>query len=87
MEELLQKMLEEIEEYGELHEDNCSTLQEDECDCDMKGMKPFVTSQMEKLNMWWVEMAQAHRKHCSPEGNKILTRMMGKNNRKMKDKK
>lgn len=83
MKDLFEQMERELEEYGQFHEGNCGTFQEDECDCDMYGMKSFVREQMEKVNVWWCAMAEAHRPYCKPEGNKMLTRMMGKKNRKV----
>ena len=71
----------ELEEYGDLHTEECGCLREEECDCDMNGMKKFVREKMEEVNSWWVKMAQEHRKYCSPEGKKILTRLQGKKNR------
>ena len=38
----------------------------------------------EKENLRWVALAQAHRPYCSPAGNKMLTRMMGRKNRELK---
>ncbi len=81
MKELQEKMLAELEEFGSLHTDTCASFMEDECDCDMGGMKDFVIRQMEAVNIWWCKMAEAHRPYCKPEGNKMLTRMMGKKNR------
>ena len=31
----------------------------------------------------WVELCIAHRPYCRPEGNKHITRMLGKKNRKV----
>jgi len=84
MNELIEQMKKEIEEYGDLHGENCLCMMEDpdECDCDeMKQIKQFTESWMKKVNDYWIEMAKAHRPHCSPEGNKMLTKMMGKKNR------
>ena len=81
MDELIQKMEEEIEEYGDLHGEHCSCCMEDpdECDCDeMKELKSFIEGWMNEVNKYWIKMAQAHRPHCSPAGNKMLTKMMGK---------
>lgn len=46
-----------------------------------RDMKAIVYEAMEKVNAYWVEMCEAHRPYCKPEGNKMLTRMMGKKNR------
>lgn len=82
--EILDKSLQELEEYGNLHEENCGCVSDenypDECDCDMKGMKSFVEQKMKQVNEFWIEMAKAHRPYCSPAGNKMLTKMMGKKN-------
>ncbi len=85
---IIEKSLSELEEFGDLHEDNCGVNSDenypDACDCDMKGMKPFVEVQMQLVNNWWVKMTQEHRKYCTPEGNKILTCLQGKKNRRPK---
>ena len=42
---LLDQLLQEFEEYGDLHDQiNCGVMQEDACDCDMHGAKDFLTS-------------------------------------------
>lgn len=79
--DVVAKALVELEEYGDLHGPNCAVLWEEECTCDMGGMKPFVAEQMQKVNNWWIKMTQEHRKYCSPEGRKVLTRLQGKKNR------
>lgn len=84
MKELIEKMKSDVEEYGDLHGEYCSCNMEDPdaCDCEeMKQIKHIVETWVEKVNMYWVEMAKAHRNHCTPEGNKDITRMMGKKNR------
>ncbi len=80
---LIELALSELEEYGDLHDEGCPCIMEepDECDCDMGGMKEFVQEKMREVDRWWIVNAEAHRKHCSPAGNKILTRLMGKQNR------
>lgn len=78
---ILEDALTELEEYGDLHEDQCGCLREEECDCEMNGMKLFLREKMEKLNNYWIENIELHRPHCSPAGNKVLTRVMGKKNR------
>ena len=53
MEELIKKMKEDIEEYGDLHGKNCSCMMEspDECDCEeMKQIKSFTEEWMNKVN-------------------------------------
>jgi hypothetical protein len=83
-----EKWEEEIEEYGDLHGECCACMSEDpdECDCDeMKQIKQFIRKEKEKSKQEeterWIELAKAHRKHCTPEGNKDITRMMGNKNR------
>lgn len=74
----------DAQEMGDMHAIDCPCNWEDpdECDCDeMKAIESFGERWMGKVNEWWVCMAEAHRKHCTPEGNKELTRMMGKRNR------
>ena len=88
---------ESLSEYGQLHsEDCCVNFPEDSRACDvdtgvvdccenMRVIANFVTAEKEKSrkeeNDRWVEMAEAHRPHCSATGNKMLTSMMGKKNR------
>ena len=79
--DVVAKALEELEEFGDFHDDTCLCLREEECDCDMRGLKPFLKEKMDAVNNWWVKMAGEHRKYCTPEGNKVLTRIMGKKNR------
>lgn len=82
MKELIEKMEVDAEEYGQLHNEDCSVNQEDECDCEnMKLIKAFGKEWMEKVNLHWYAMTEAHRPYCSPAGNKIITRILGKNNR------
>ena len=87
MKDLIEKMKQDADEYGDMHNETCPSIMEypDECDCDvMKVMKSFTEEWMNKVNKYWIEMSEAHRPHCSPNGNKILTRMMGKKNRVIK---
>lgn len=80
-------MKQEVEEYGDLHNEHCLCMMEDPdaCDCDeMKQIKHFAEYYMNKVNEYWIQMAEAHRPYCKPEGNKMLTRMMGKKNRNLK---
>jgi hypothetical protein len=82
---LIEEMKDDAEEYGQLHNEECGVNREDICDCEnMELIKSFGKEWMGKVNEWWVIHATAHRKHCSPEGNKILTRLMGKKNRNRK---
>ena len=41
---------EQLEEYGDMHEEGCLCMAEDpdECTCDMNGLKPLVHSSIEK---------------------------------------
>ncbi len=41
-----------------------------------RDITEFVFEQMDKVNAYWVEMCKAHRPHCKPQGNKILTKMI-----------
>ena len=89
MKELIEKMKIEVEEHGDAHGEFCPVNMEDpdECDCDeMKFLKHVIEEYMNKVNDYWVSMGEAHRKHCTPQGNKDLTRMMGKKNRVLQDK-
>ena len=81
LKELIDTAIKDLEEYGYLHENTCNSFQEEECNCDMQGMKDFVTQWMDNVNTFWCEMTEAHRKHCTPDGNKELTRFLGKKNR------
>ena len=82
---LIEEMKREIEEYGDLHGEGCMCMMEDpdECDCEeMKAIKQFTETWMQKVNMHWIEMATAHLPHCkSPESKKMITRMKGLKNR------
>ena len=78
---ILEEALVELEEFGDLHEEQCGCLREWECDCEMNGMKGFLRDKMEKLNQFWIRNINEHRPHCSPAGNKMLTRIQGKKNR------
>lgn len=86
---LLEQMKESAEEYGQYHDDDCPFMREDGahigdvCECEkIRALKSFAGEWMGKINEWWVTNTEAHRKHCTPEGNKVLTRLMGKKNRK-----
>jgi hypothetical protein len=83
---LIEKMKEEIEEYGDLHGEECPINMEDPDDCnceEMEKIKYFTEKWMNEVNKYWVEMAEAHRPYCRPEGNKMITRMVGKKNRNL----
>ena len=84
MDTLIEKMKEDVEEYGELHNETCPCNMEDPdaCDCDnMKQIKHLAEEHMQKVNEYWLKMCEAHRPYCTPEGNKDITRMLGKKNR------
>lgn len=75
-----QSWQEEIEEYGELHSEFCDVNNEGGsdygCECDnMKAIKIFVQEQLDARDKFWMECLEAHRKHCTPEGNKKLTQV------------
>lgn len=87
MKELIEQMYKDAEEMGDMHNEGCPCNMEDPdtCDCDnMKAIKYLAEKWMVKVNDYWIDMAKAHRPHCSPAGNKMLTAMMGKVNRKPK---
>jgi hypothetical protein len=69
---------EQIEEYGDLHNADCDINDEggsfDGCHCEnMKQIKAFVQKTLDDRDKFWVECLEAHRKHCTAEGNKKLT--------------
>ena len=85
---LIEEMEKDAEEYGQYHDDDCPLNREggsdfgDVCECEkIKAIKTHAREWMAKVNEWWVHHATEHRKHCTPEGNKMLTKMMGKKNR------
>lgn len=48
---VLDKVMEELEEYGEWHEEGCQcTFEEssDGCDCTMHGLKPLISNALEE---------------------------------------
>lgn len=81
---LIEKMKEEIQEHGDMHGEFCPCNAEDPDECTCEEMA-FWGSQIEKymreVDQWWIMHAKEHRKLCTPEGNKMLTKMMGKKNR------
>lgn len=78
---LVEEMKQDAEEY-DLHNEFCGTAYENECDCEnMKTIKAFALEWMAKVNEKWYRMTEAHRPYCTPDGNKIITRILGKNNR------
>jgi hypothetical protein len=82
--ELIEKMRSEIQEHGDMHGIDCACNMEDPDTCECTEMA-FWGDEIEKymgiVNHWWVVHAEAHREHCTPNGNKKLTKMMGKKNR------
>lgn len=87
MKELLEQMDRDVEEYGQLHGEECPCNMEDPdaCDCEeMKAIKSICTEHMKKVEAWWIEHLKAHRPYCNPEGNKDITRLLGKKNRNIK---
>ena len=81
---LIAKMKEEIQEHGDMHGANCPCNMEDpdECDCEeMVFWGQQIENYMVKVDQWWIAHAKEHRKLCTPDGNKMLTKMMGKKNR------
>ena len=78
---LIEEMKEEAEEYN-IHNEGCGTDREDECDCEnLKMMKELALKYMARVNEKWYKMTEAHRPYCTSEGNKIITRILGKKNR------
>ena len=51
----IEEVLKEAEEFGDLHEEDCRTWQEDECTCEMGGLKKFLTEKMEQAYALGVE--------------------------------
>jgi len=88
---LVEEMNEQAEEYGQYHEEGCQVNWENgadagyECECEIISvLKNFAHEWMAKVNQRWCSYAEAHRPFCKPEGNKMLTRAMGKKNRETK---
>ena len=79
---LVKEMQKDAEEY-DLHNEGCGTEREDECDCEnMAVIKKFTEEWMIKVNDKWFTLTEAHRPYCTSEGNKVITRILGKKNRK-----
>ena len=84
MDKLIEEMEKNAEEYGYLHNEDCPANMEDPdaCECDnLKMAKEIAREAMESVNKYWIEMCKAHSKHCTPEGRKDITRLVGKKNR------
>lgn len=84
MNETIEKMQREAQKYGYLHNEDCACMTEDpdECECDnLKMVNDIIKNAVEMENARWISLAKAHRPHCTPDGNKDLTRMMGNKNR------
>ena len=75
-------MEKDAEEYGDLHNKDCATNWGESCGCENLSLaKAIARDAMESVNKYWVDMCEAHRKHCTPEGRKDLTRLQGEKNR------
>ena len=84
---LVEEMEKDAEEYGQYHDDDCPLNREggsdfgDICECEkIRAMKTLAREWMGKVNRMWVVNVQNHRKHCSPRGNKELTKIKDKIN-------
>ena len=84
---LIKEMEKEAEEYGQYHDNDCLAASEnasfgDKCECEIiSELKKFAKEQMIKVNDKWFKLTEAHRPYCTPEGNKVITRILGKKNR------
>lgn len=65
MNDLLKKMEQDAEEYGQLHEDDCQMMQEDGsdigyvCECPIiLTLKSFAREHMQEVHSWWLHMAK-----------------------------
>lgn len=75
-EEILKKLRTELEEYGELHNENCGVNMEEECNCfNIEVVIDECKKALDELNNYWVVHLKAHRPYCSPQGNKELTKI------------
>ena len=75
---LVAEMVKDIQEHGDMHGKDCPCNMEDpdECNCtEMKFWGSVIQEWMGKVNQMWVSHLMGHRKHCTPEGNKDLTRI------------
>lgn len=84
MDETIEDMQKEAEEYADLHNEDCSCMMEDPdaCDCEkMAQVHSLIKQAIGAENARWISLAKAHRTHCNPEGNKDITRMIGSKNR------
>ena len=84
---LVEEMEKDAEEYGQYHDDDCPLNREggsdfgDVCECEkIRALKTLAREWMGKVNRMWVANVQNHRKHCSPRGNKELTKIKDKIN-------
>lgn len=74
--QLVEEMLQDIQEHGDMHGEYCPVNMEDpdECDCEeMAFWGGVIKEWMGKVNQMWVAHLDAHRKHCSTQGNRHLT--------------
>ena len=83
--DLVAKMKEDAEEYGQYHDDECPLMREeggdfgDVCECEkISAFKSFAEAWMGEVNRMWVVNLKNHRKHCTQDGNKDLTRTKSK---------
>lgn len=85
MKELIEKMERDAEEYGYLHNEDCSCMMEDPdaCDCDnLKIAKVIARKHMEAVNEWWVLMCKQEKggKPLSKlEATHLVAKMRGTN--------
>lgn len=57
MDKIIKEAFEDLEEYGGEHDEHCGCLREEECDCDMHGMKPLLKKWIEKAYQAGIEAA------------------------------
>lgn len=78
IDDILVKAREQLEEFGNLHDEGCPcTLENGEaCDCStMDALEKEVRIALEALDKYWLVNLEAHRPYCRPMGNKILTKI------------
>ena len=78
VDDIVKKARESLEEAGDMHSEGCPCNMEspDACDCDnMEFLEKEVRTALEALDKYWLFHLNAHRKHCSPDGNKELTKI------------
>ena len=67
MEKIIKEAMEDIEEYGDEHEENCACLREEECDCDMHGMKQLLKKYIEKAYLAGIRCSSTINTHLAFE--------------------